>query len=287
MDTINISAHAKINLALQITGRRDDGYHNLKTVMQSISLADTVTIKRNNSDFISVSCSDTYIPSGGGNIACKAAKAFFEAAGISHTGTEIEIDKHIPHQAGLGGGSADAAAVIYGLNILCSTNFAVERLCEIGVSIGADIPFCLVGGTALCEGIGEKITPMPLIPDCHIVIAKGSEGISTKDAYSRIDALGKLPEYDFDVSGFSTDIITVSKACSNIFERAANIPEIIKIKNIMLQNGALTSIMTGSGSAVFGIFTDKMLSVSCAQILSDNGFFSNISKPVNAGVKIV
>lgn len=285
---VTISAHAKINLTLQITGRRNDGYHTLKSVMQSVSLHDIVTVTRDNSGLpISVSCTDEKIPCGSGNIAYKAAEAFFAAAGVENTGIHIHIVKNIPSEAGLGGGSADGAAVIFALDRLYNTDLGEEKLCEIGAKVGADVPFCIKGGTVLCEGIGEIMSPLAPLPQCTIVIGKGSGGVSTKEAYAAIDRMGRVSACDFEVSAFDGGIVQIAKVCSNVFEYAMDIDEIKDVRGIIAESGALCAVMSGSGSAVYGIFTDNAAARACAERLAASGYYANICQPIPFGLSIV
>ena len=282
---ITVKAPAKINLTLHIKGKLDNCYHTLKSVMNSISLCDELTISLNESRTINVSCSDPSIPVGSENIACKAAEAFFKAAAISDAGADIHIEKNIPSQAGLGGGSADGAAVFYALNILCGEPLTENELCKAAASVGADIPFCLKGGTVLCEGIGEIMTPLSPLPDCFIVIGKGQEGISTKEAYDKIDSCPEAADCDFDVSIFSGDIRKIASHCSNAFSKVSAVDDIRRIRGLMLGCGALCSVMSGSGSAVFGIFTDPSEAADAQAILEEDGYFSKTCTPLKHGVK--
>ena len=282
---ITVKAPAKINLTLHITGKLANGYHTLKSVMQSISLCDELTVSLNESGIINVTCSDPTIPVGSGNIAYKAAEAFFSAVKISGYGADIHIEKNIPSQAGLGGGSADGAAVFYALNQLCGEAFTKEKLCEIAASVGADIPFCIKGGTVLCEGIGEIMTDVPPLPDCFIVIGKGDEGISTKEAYEKIDCSPNAADCDFDVSIFSGDIRKIASHCSNAFSKVSPVDDIRRIRGLMLGCGALCSVMSGSGSAVFGIFTDLSEASQAQAILEEDGYYSKTCTPLKSGVQ--
>ncbi len=279
-------ANAKINLTLDVTSKREDGYHNIRTVMQSISLADYVTVTPNDSERIMIRCSDERIPCGEKNIAYKAADTFFNESGMFF-GVHIDIEKNIPSEAGLGGGSADAAAVLTALNSLSGNIYNTKELCRIGEKIGADVPFCIVGGTCLCEGIGGEINPLSSIPDCVIVIGKGKKGISTKDAYSKIDECDLGDKYAFDISVFDKDIYAISNACSNIFEECADIDEIHQIKKIMLENNALCPHLSGSGSAVYGIFTDIKGAEKACDTLQKSGYFGVVCKPEKKGIVLI
>lgn len=282
MNSITVPAYAKINLMLDITGRRSDGYHTLLTIMQSISLADTVFIELNDSGKIDVDCKAVEINRISDNIAYKAAKAFFEYAKIPCTGLLIKIDKQIPLQAGLGGGSADCAAVLTGLNKLLGTGYSEEKLCEIGVKLGADVPFCIAGGTKICRGIGEIMSPAPPLEDCFIVIGKGSKGISTKKAFEAIDLEKKFAHEDI-TDKYDGTIASVKLIGRNIFEDFLDCEDVSTVKEILLQHGAEYSAMSGSGSAVFGMFRDKQTAGKCCKALKLDGYFSEICVPVPCG----
>jgi 4-diphosphocytidyl-2-C-methyl-D-erythritol kinase len=281
-DSIILNAYAKINLYLDVTGKRSDGYHCIKSVMQSISLYDTVTVSKNNSDSIRITCNDSSIPCDETNIAVKAAQKFFNETGCFF-GIDIDIVKRIPSQAGLGGGSSDGAAVLTALNQLSQADLSVQKLCKIGALVGADIPFCIMGGTALCEGIGEILTPLRPLPDCYIVIAKGTAGISTKEAYNKIDMLTNKDNSDIPIQSIfnNADISKICSICYNIFEKVSDVSEITSIKEIMYRYGAQVSCMSGSGSAVFGIFTDNVRALKCTEYLKSNNYFSKLCNPVN------
>lgn len=274
MDKLSVKAYAKINLTLNITGRLPNGYHSLRSIMQSISLCDIVTVEKTALPEIEVICGGG-IPSGERNIAYKAAREFFRFADISDIGVRITIEKHIPSKAGLGGGSADAAAVIRCLNKLFNCNFPQEMLCRIGVSVGADIPFCIVGGTALCEGIGEIITPLsPLSCGC-VLVAKGSLGVSTKDAFAKIDST-KINHSEWESSDFSGSFESWARLCSNDFETVSGNPEVRAIISEMRNSGAVLAQMSGSGSAVFGLYSESKKAESCQKKLAELGFFAEI-----------
>lgn len=282
---VKVIAPAKINLMLDITGKRDDGYHTLTTIMQSVSLADIVTITEENGGIITVKSSDAAIPSDKKNIAYKAAEKFAEYADIQYNGLNIHIQKNIPSQAGLGGGSADAAAVLVGLNYMFDAELSVEQLCNIAVSIGADVPFCVSGGTKLCTGIGEIMTTIPSLEPCCIVIAKGNSSVSTKDAFNKIDAIGfnKL----IDCSKYTGSVYSVKNIGYNRFEKVTEISDVEHIKKKMLDMGAEYSAMSGSGSAVFGIFTDNNEAQQCCDSLHKSGLFASLCFPISNGAEII
>ena len=286
MDSITITAPAKINLMLDVTGRRSDGYHTLLTIMQSISLSDTVFVQTTTDREIAVDCKGVELNSAFDNIAYKAAKAFYEHTKINCTGLHIKVDKQIPLQAGLGGGSADGAAVLTALNKIHGFVCSNEELCRIGASIGADVPFCLVGGTRLCQGIGEEISYVPPLESCFIVIAKGTSGISTKEAYQRIDSLEA--RNSADISLYDGSISSVKKIGRNIFEEVTESDDVFKIKQICKDFGAEYTAMSGSGSAVFGLFgmsNQKNAAHNCANRLRTEGFFADVCIPLSYGTK--
>lgn len=284
MCTVAVSAPAKINLMLDVTGKRDDGYHTLVTVMQSISLADTLYITPNNSGIITVECDSINIPTDSRNIAYKAAEKFFEYAEIS-SGVHIKILKKIPSEAGLGGGSADAAAVLVGMNHIFKTKCTNDKLCEIGVKIGADVPFCIVGGTKLCCGIGEEMSDIEPLENCHIVIAKGSKGISTKEAFAEIDRM-RFGTSTFDKK-YDGTIKSVAETGKNIFEVVTDNQDVLFLKKLFYHSNAVYSAMSGSGSAVFGLFPELENAEKCVQSLTEKNYFSVICHPMSHGVKIL
>ncbi|MFU0833488.1 MAG: 4-diphosphocytidyl-2-C-methyl-D-erythritol kinase [Oscillospiraceae bacterium] len=265
------NAYAKINLTLDITGKRVDGYHTLRSIFQSVTLCDRISLTLLSDGKIHVSSDNPALPCGENNTVYRAAQAFFAATGTANCGVSFHLEKKIPWQAGLGGGSADAAAALRMLNRCFSAALSEKELSQIGVTIGADVPFCLLGGTALAEGIGEKLTPLPPLPHCHIVLCKPGVGVGTKEAYQEIDRHGFL-------SGCETEqmiaqlrrghLAGVAKYLGNDFEKAIPLPDVLKIKQIMLQAGADGACMTGSGSTVFGLFRQEEQAQICAEHLS-------------------
>lgn len=292
MDRMTVKTAAKINLALDVTGKLPNGYHTIESIFQTVGIYDEITVELTASGSgITISCeipgqfaqSDS-IPCDERNIAYKAAAAFFTSFGI-HDGCKIHIKKKIPSQAGMGGGSSDAAAVLYCLNRLYKHNkeeFSV-KLAEIAAKIGADVPFFLTGGTAFVSGIGEKISPIKSYAGKILVIGKGMEGVSTAEAYRNIDAL-ENPLHPQTAK--LKEAIEAEKCDSylyfgNLFEEAVSLKEVGEIKEEMLLAGALSSVMTGSGSAVFGLFDNKKSAEKCAERLAEKGFFSCICETVD------
>jgi len=259
MKVYRTKAYGKINLYLRITGKREDGYHTLETVFQSVSLCDQVSIIVHRNGGISLRCNRPYIPRDERNIAYKAALAFFDAAGIENSGLYINIKKVIPVGAGMAGGSTDAAAVLQLLNRAYNEPLSEVELLRLGLTLGADVPFCMQGGAALATGIGEELSPLPPVPDCHIVICKPSVSVSTKAAYQLVDEAGEgitAPLGDITAAMERRDLRRIADSMANDFEApiAAVHPEITQIRQALLQTGAIGAMMTGSGSAVFGLF---------------------------------
>ncbi|WP_432650752.1 4-(cytidine 5'-diphospho)-2-C-methyl-D-erythritol kinase [Huintestinicola sp.] len=275
MDSLTLNANAKINLYLDVTGRRADGYHLLETVMHTVSLCDTVTLKKTGKSGIEISCSDPLIPCNEKNIAYKCAAAFFERTGIFDRGVSIDIIKNIPSEAGMGGGSADGAAVLTGLNRLFSAGLSESELISLGAKIGADIPFCIKGGCGYCTGIGEIIEPLPKISGT-VLIGKGNTGISTPEAFGKIDSLGYRigTEGIKDIFGNVRSLADIAPYCRNIFDDISRLDEVSQIKKIMTDNGAVCSLMTGSGSAVFGLYDTEISAERAYELLKQYGYFS-------------
>ena len=258
MRTILTRAYAKINISLDVISKMADGYHSMLMVMQSVGLYDDVKIKLTDGGF-RARVNLRYVPGDERNDAVKAAKLFFEEAGIGGVGAEIELFKRIPVCAGLGGGSSDAAAVLRALNNHFDKPFSQEQLESVGAKIGSDIPFCIRGGTAKAEGRGEIITPLKALPSCHVVICKPECSISTPVLFSQISC-GKLKVRP-DTNGIlealdKGDLKGVARRMYNVFEDVLpqRFADIREIKGRLLEFGALGALMTGTGSAVFGLF---------------------------------
>ena len=289
MTSIKVKAAAKVNLTLDITGKRPDGYHNIRTVMQSVGIFDTVTLTENSSKEITVSCNHPDVPCDERNIVYKCAAAFYKKSGIECGGLHIHIEKNIPTQAGLAGGSADGAAVVVGLNALCGNIFSGSELEEIGGTVGADIPFCIHGGTVLCEGTGTTLTPLENIPECYFVLVKPPVGISTAQAYNAVDSRTSSPEPSTDKMLDSlNNIEKIGKFLRNDFEDTLNITELLDIKRELVSfGGCFGACMSGSGSTVFGIFTDKEKAAVCAEIFKERYSEVFVARKVNIGTEIL
>lgn len=263
---LKVEAHAKINLTLDVVGKRPDGYHELRTIMHEIPLCDELTL---DFDAEGLSCTSNlpYIKNDS-NLALRAAVSFYERTGIDE-GLRISVEKHTPVGAGLGGGSADAAAVLNALNDRHGDPLSKDELLALGAKLGADVPFCMVGGCALCEGIGEKMTELPTLPRCHIVLVKPAASLSTADMFARLDRMGKNalhPDTDACIAALrSGDLIELAKRMFNSMESAAGrVAEIAEAKNELLRMGALGACMSGSGSSVVGLFDDRKVAESAA-----------------------
>lgn len=287
---VAIKAYAKINLMLDIINRRNDGYHDLFMIMQSISVYDKITVKSNNSKTITIKCNIDDIPLDEKNIAWKAATAFFDAAQIENKGIEITIDKKIPHAAGLAGGSADGAAVIVALNKIYKTNLSNADLCKIGVKIGADVPFCITGGTLLAQGIGDVLHKVAPLKDCFIVIAKPDFDVNTGNAYKQFDNFGKThtpDKFGMLCAMESQDLNQICLKMENVFEQFIEVPNRISIKETMKNNGAIGVCMSGSGPTVFGIFENKDNAEQAAIQLKRIAKQIEVCTPVSCGCQII
>ena len=291
--SLTARANAKINLSLDVLGKREDGYHIVEMIMQSVSLHDTVTVSKENDGEIRIICGSSEVPEDDSNIAARAARAFFETANIQNPGITVRIKKRIPVAAGLAGGSADGAAVIVLLNELFGTGFSDEELADIGEKVGADLPFCVTGGTMLARGTGGLLTPLPPMPDCYIVISKPEMGISTAAAYAKIDSaeLNCRPDTEkLSEAICARELGEVAEGLCNVFESALDDEQwktVAEIKRIMLKNGALGACMSGSGPSVFGIFDDKADASDCADELEELHAQTYVCRPENTGIEIV
>lgn len=261
MNSINLKAYAKVNLALDIIGKRPDGYHDVSMIMQTIALHDKIKITINNENKINIKTNLYYLPSNSNNIVYKATELFFSQLNLK-SGVNIDILKQIPVSAGLGGGSADAAATFIGLNKLFRQNLSTSELMALGVKIGADVPFCILKGTALSEGIGEILSPLNPMPDGYFVIVKPPISVSTKEVYENLNLHTNYtrPDIDLIIQHINNNNITrLASSMANILESVTESKhQIIKeIKEELLRHNALGSIMSGSGPSVFGVFENE------------------------------
>lgn len=255
-------AYAKLNISLDVLGLLPNGYHEMCMVMQSVGLFDDVYVKLNDSGALSCSCNAEFLPTDESNLAVKAAKSFFAAAGMEAQGAEIRLIKRIPTCAGMGGGSSDAAAVLRALNRLCGDKFSRSQLESIAASVGSDVPFCVAGGTQLATGTGTSLEDLPPMPHCAIVICKPSFAIRTPELFAKIDS--RRSRLHPDTSGIlealgAGDAEAVARRMYNVFEDVLprSCADIGRLKSLLLDSGALGSIMTGTGSALFGVFAEE------------------------------
>lgn len=258
MITLSEKAYAKINLTLDVLQKRADGYHDLRSVMQTVSLCDDVEIDVDTGKPWEISCDAATVPADERNLAWKAARVFFERLGVGPDGVAIRIRKRIPSEAGLAGGSADAAAALRALNRWSGSPLSTDALCTLGAQIGSDVPFCVLGGTALAEGRGERLTKLPDAPELHLVICKPPLAFATPELFRRLDSveIRERPDTDGMLQSLRAgDGDRIAELLCNIFEQAvSDHPEIGAIKRKLLETGARGALMTGSGSAVYGVF---------------------------------
>lgn len=285
MTTLFEPAYAKVNLTLDVLGKREDGYHDLKSVMQTISVRDDVEIDIGTGKPWKLSCSKEGIPTDEKNLAWKAARVFCDALKKDPDGLEIRITKRIPTEAGLGGGSADAAAVLRALNRHYDNPLSIFALAELGASVGSDVPFCVLGGTAMVEGRGERLRKLKDMPDCLFVICKPQFSCSTAELYQKLDEkpIGKHPEHQAMESALlAGDLGKVCENIYNVFDPVVTEShlELNYIKSIFNTYGAVAYQLTGSGSAVFAVVTEFEYAAVICNMLKDQYPDIFIGKPV-------
>ena len=291
MDTIRLKARAKINLGLDVVRRREDGYHEVKMVMQMLRLYDQIDIEKTQESGIFVRSNLSFLPTDERNIAYKAAKVMIDQFGLEQ-GVIIRIEKHIPVAAGMAGGSTDCAAVLYGMNKLFGLRLNQKKLRELGVKLGADVPYCLMRQTALSEGIGEILTPISPLQDCPILIAKPSVSVSTRHVYEhlKLDEQTMHPDIDGIVTALADgDLYGVTDRMANVLE-TVTVPEhpvIDEIKKQMMASGAVNALMSGSGPTVFGIFDDEEKAKIACEDMKASGLARQIylTRPFNQKIK--
>jgi 4-diphosphocytidyl-2-C-methyl-D-erythritol kinase len=290
LSSVVVQAPAKINIGLDILGSTDDDYHLLRTIMQTVDIYDVIEIEKNDLGQINLACNPEVTSTVDQNLSYKAAQLFFKETEIDDYGVDICVKKSIPVAAGLAGGSADAAGVLVGLNRLYETDFSLEELCGIALKLGADIPFCVLGGIQLADGIGEIFTPLPNLPECYFVIAKPNELVNTKEVYERYDRTDIInrPDIDGVIAGVvAQNLEVVAGHMQNVFEEVVCFDAVTKIKSLMLEFGALGSSMTGSGPAVFGLFENKLKAKRCMKALEED--YSDVfwAVPVDCGAIVI
>ena len=261
MDEIKLKALAKINLGLDVVRRREDGYHEVRMVMQTIHLYDQLLIQKSDTPGIQIHSNLSFLPVNENNLVYKAGKLLMDEFDI-HTGVSVELNKRIPVAAGMAGGSTDAAAMLYGMNQLFGLKLKRKNLMERGVQIGADVPYCIMRGTALAEGIGEKLSSLPPMVKCPVLIAKPAVSVSTKFVYQNLKLDEQTPHPDIDAliaDIRNKDLDGICADMGNVLETVTipNYPIIAQIKEQMLKSGAKASMMSGSGPPVFGLFADE------------------------------
>lgn len=284
----SISAPAKINLFLDVLSKHENGYHDIKSVMQSVSLSDeiTISVEKSLKTEINLSGTNKEIAWNESNLAYKACAMFIDEAGLDGFLFNIHVEKKIPIKAGMGGGSADAAATLKLLNDIFDKPFTNERLCQIGARLGADVAFCIIGGTCLCEGFGDKLTPVTSLANVPLVCAIGSSSISTPEAYEMVDRHygtdcgAGASIYDFLTSIKAEDLNGICSKLYNKFEGVISsvLPEVEHIKDILIKNGAIGALMSGSGPSVFGVFDSEKAQLGAFSALTDAGFDAFLCK---------
>ncbi|MEZ3436488.1 MAG: 4-(cytidine 5'-diphospho)-2-C-methyl-D-erythritol kinase [Lachnospiraceae bacterium] len=261
MDRLELKAMGKINLGLDVLGRRENGYHDVRMVMQTVYFYDTVVLEKKHMPGIEVKTNLFFLPADKGNLAFQAADMLTEEFKITE-GISITLDKRIPVSAGMAGGSADAAAVLYGMNRMFGLGLSDEGLKKRGLKLGADVPYCIMRGTVLAGGIGEILTPLPRCPRCYVLLAKPSVNVSTKLVYERLDSSGEYEHPDIDgiIKGLEEKSIRKVASCmGNVLEHVTmkEYPVIGELKSVMKAKGALNAVMSGSGPTVFGLFEER------------------------------
>ena len=259
--SIVLKSYGKINLGLDVLRRREDGYHEVRMIMQTVGLYDVLTMKKRKDDQIKMTCNLSFLPTDERNLVYNAVKLIKDKYHIKD-GVEIKLNKRIPVAAGMAGGSSNCAAALKGMNQLFDLGLSIDELCEIGVTLGADVPYCIWGGTALSEGIGEKLSRVDAMPDCYILIAKPGISVSTAFVYKNLDLQGLKKHPDID--GMLTclkekDLEGICDRLENVLETVTvkEYPIIEKVKKHLMEQGAKGALMSGSGPTIFAIFQDK------------------------------
>ena len=275
MESIRLKARAKINLGLDVLGKREDGYHEVRMIMQTIGIYDRIIINKIPEDEIRIVSNLSFLPVNENNLIYKAAKLLKDKYNFAG-GVEVNLNKFIPVAAGIAGGSTDAASTLFGINKLFDLGLSTKTMMELGVGIGADVPYCVMRGTALAEGIGEKLTRLKSVPHMWIVIAKPSINVSTKLVYENLDMGGVSTHPDIDgiISAINEqNIEQIALRMGNVLETVTIplYPVIQDIKNDMITHGAYNAMMSGSGPTVFGIFPDEQTALNCQVYLKEKG----------------
>lgn len=280
VEEISVKALAKINLGLDVVRKREDGYHEVRMIMQTIHLFDRLEIKKNKAGQIHIETNLSFLPTNENNLVYKAAKLLIEEFKMQE-GVDVRLQKHIPVAAGMAGGSTDAAAVLYGMNRIFKLGLSKEDLMKRGVKIGADVPYCIMRGTALAEGIGEKLTALPPMVKCPVLIAKPQISVSTKFVYEnlRLNAATVHPDIDRLLKDIQEkDLRKIASDMGNVLETVTipNFPVIAKIKEHMLEHGALNAMMSGSGPTVFGLFDSAEQAEAACDAMKESGLAKQV-----------
>ena len=280
MDNITLKALAKLNLGLDVVRRREDGYHEVRMIMQTIHLYDKLDFKKTTESGIVITSNLSYVPTNENNLVYKAGKLLMDEFDIKE-GVSVDLQKRIPVAAGMAGGSSDAAAMLYGMNELFGLGLTRQQLMERGVKIGADVPYCLMRGTALAEGIGEKLTSLPPMVKCPVLIAKPSISVSTKFVYEslKLDENTVHPDIDQLVEDIKNkDLQVIASHMGNVLE-TVTIPEypiIAEIKEQMMKSGAINAMMSGSGPTVFGLFDNEQTAEAAFEAMKQSGLAKQV-----------
>lgn len=285
--SVTVLAPAKLNLALDVVGTLPNGYHDLDMVMQAIDLQERLVLRR--SPYLNLRMPGSFVPVNNKNTAIKAALAFFDYTGLL-AGVDITIHKAVPVRAGMAGGSADAAGVLVGMNELYGAKLSMSELCAIGATIGADVPFALMGGTCRVRGVGDLLKPLPPCPDCRFVVVMPSIGVSTPEAFQRYDQMGSPVHPDCERQEAAVragDLAAICAAAGNALEHCSGAQETPAICAKLNEHGALTSQMTGSGAAVFGVFDGEDAARAAVQALQGSYKQVYLCRPVRGGAQVL
>ena len=275
MDSIRLKARAKINLGLDVLGKREDGYHEVRMVMQTIGIYDRLILTKIPEEEIRITSNLAFLPVNENNLIYKAIKLLKDEYHFPG-GVSVDLNKFIPVAAGMAGGSTDAASTMFGVNMLFGLNLSMGKMMELGVRLGADVPYCVMRGTALAEGIGEKLTRITPVPHMWILIAKPQINVSTRLVYEQLDMGGiqKHPDIDGIIRAIEAqDVVRIAQSMGNVLENVTVplYPVIETIKQDMLSHGAINAMMSGSGPTVFGIFPDEQTTLACQAFLKKKG----------------
>ncbi len=289
MKSVTVLAPAKLNLALDVVGLLPGGYHDLDMTMQAIDIYEKITLRKSHT--IALSLPGSFVPANDKNTAIKAAIAFFRWVGLL-AGVSIQIEKKIPVRAGMAGGSADAAGVLVGLNALYNANLSLGELCAIGATIGADVPFALMGGTCRVQGVGDFLKPLPPCPACYFVVVMPNYGVSTPAAFAAYDKVGSSVHPDClaqEKAIKAEDLAGVCASAGNALEECSGARDTAEIKNVLRNHGAMMAMMTGSGAAVFGLFAKEDVAKATAAVAALKETYPQVylARPARTGAIVV